>query len=62
MTKEKSAPPWKKKAPVQSSRTKLTAASKQKARMAARKAGRNYPNLVDNMNAAKKQRASAKKS
>ena len=49
--------PWKKPAPKKSQHTKLTAKSKARAKAAARKAGRKYPNLVDNMNAAKKQRA-----
>jgi len=55
-TKKKKAP-WKTPAPGKNRRTKLTPKSKAKARSAAKKAGRNYPNLVDNMNAAKKQRA-----
>ena len=36
--------------------SKLTPASKAKAKAAAKKAGRPYPNLVDNMNAAKKKK------
>jgi hypothetical protein len=51
--------PWKKKNPAKK-HTKLTAASKAKARASARRAGRRYPNLVDNMNAAKAQKKSAK--
>lgn len=47
--------PWKRKNPKRT-RTKLTAASKAQARARARRAGRRYPNLVDNMNAAKKQK------
>ena len=54
-TKEKA--PWRKPAPKKSRHTKLTAKSKAKAKAAAKKAGRKYPSLVDNMNAAKKQRA-----
>jgi hypothetical protein len=54
--------PWKKPAPKKSSHTTLTPASKAKAKRAARDAGRKYPNVIDNMNAAKKQRASKKKS
>jgi hypothetical protein len=53
--------PWKKPAPKKSRHTKLTAKSKAKARAAAKKAGRKYPSLVDNMNAAKKQRAGSSK-
>jgi hypothetical protein len=36
--------------------TPLTPAQKAKAKEAAKKAGRKYPNLVDNMNAAKRSR------
>ena len=53
--------PWKKPAPKKSSHTKLTPASKGKAKSAAKKAGRKYPSLVDNMNAAKKQRSASRK-
>jgi hypothetical protein len=49
--------PWEKAPPRNSRHTKLTAASKAAARRKAKKAGRKYPSLVDNMNAAKKQRA-----
>lgn len=45
--------PWDKKNPRKRSK-KLTAAQKKKARAKAKKKGRRYPNLVDNMNAAKK--------
>jgi hypothetical protein len=45
--------PWNKKNPKKKSK-KLTAAEKVKAKKAAKKKGRRYPNLVDNMNAAKK--------
>lgn len=48
--------PWKKKAPKGTRRTKLTPAKKEKAKSMARKAGRSYPNLVDNMRAAKEQK------
>jgi ribosomal protein L15E len=47
--------PWKKPAPKKSRTTKLTPQSKAKAKAAAARAGRKYPNLVDNMNAAKEQ-------
>ena len=53
--------PWKRANPKKKGAgTKLTAASKAKAKAAAAKAGRRYPNLVDNMNAAKKQNAKRK--
>jgi hypothetical protein len=46
-------PVWEKKAP-KGKPTKLTPAQKASAKAAAKKAGRSYPNLVDNLNAAKK--------
>ena len=52
--------PWKKKAPAKSNHTQLSAKSKSKAKASAKRAGRPYPNLVDNMNAAKKQRSRKK--
>lgn len=45
--------PWDKKDPTKSDK-KLTPGQKSKAKAAAKKAGRPYPNLVDNMNASKK--------
>ncbi len=45
--------PWEKPNPKGKS-TPLTPAQKAKARAAAAKAGRKYPNLVDNMNAARR--------
>jgi ribosomal protein L15E len=53
---KKSVEPWEKPAPKKSRTTKLTPQSKAKAKAAAAKAGRKYPNLVDNMNAAKEQK------
>lgn len=50
------APPWNKPAPKPKRRTKLTPASRRKARSTAKEAGRPYPTLVDNMNAAKAQK------
>ena len=55
---EKTAP-WKKPAPKKATRTKLTPASKARAKASAARTGRPYPNLVDNMNAAKGQKKSA---
>lgn len=43
--------------PRKSKHTKLSPASKAKAKRTAKKAGRKYPSLVDNMNAAKSQRS-----
>lgn len=53
--------PWEKRAPKKSGHTKLTPKSKAKAKAAAKRAGRKYPSLVDNMNAAKKQRSGKSK-
>ncbi len=47
------APPWKKPDPTKSDK-KLSPAKKASAKAAAKKAGRPYPNLVDNMRAAQK--------
>ena len=52
--------PWKKQRPARGAATKLTAASKALARARAERAGRNYPNLVDNMYAAKLQKQRAR--
>jgi hypothetical protein len=60
MTTKKKAP-WKKAAPRKNRHTTLTSASKAKAKASAKRAGRKYPNLVDNMNAAKKQRPTTSK-
>ena len=54
------SPPWKRKNPKRT-HTKLTAKSKAAARARARRAGRPYPSLVDNMNAAKQQKAAGTK-
>lgn len=54
--KKRQTTPWNKSAPNRSRHTKLNARSKAKAKASAKRAGRRYPNLVDNMNAAKKQR------
>jgi len=55
--------PWKRAKPKPNSpATKLTPQSKARAKAAAARAGRRYPNLVDNMNAARKQREAASKS
>jgi hypothetical protein len=53
--------PWKKPAPKGSRHTHLTPADKAKARRSAKRAGRPYPNLVDNMKVAAKKRSSARK-
>lgn len=63
MEKKKSTKPvWKKPNPKEGNSTKLTEAQKQEAKTRAAKAGRAYPNLVDNMWAAKKAKAAQKPS
>jgi hypothetical protein len=52
-TKAKKAP-WKKPAPKTAKHTKLNSTDKAKAKRSAKKAGRPYPNLVDNMKVARK--------
>ncbi len=47
--------PWKTPRPKQGGKTKLTAANVAWAKARAKKAGRRYPNLVDNMAAARRQ-------
>jgi hypothetical protein len=54
MTEDKR--PWKRKRPAGGATTPLTAEWRHKARERARKAGRRYPNLVDNMWAAAQQK------
>jgi len=46
--------PWKNATPKLSRHRHLTLAQKASAKAQAKKAGRHYPNLVDNMNAARK--------
>ncbi|GAC1303702.1 MAG: hypothetical protein NVSMB10_06040 [Steroidobacteraceae bacterium] len=52
ITKKKRAV-WERPAPARAKHTKLTAAKKTKAKKAAQRAGRPYPNLVDNLRAAR---------
>lgn len=47
--KKPDTPVWKKKAPKTTKKTTLTDAQKEEARARAAKAGRPYPNLIDNM-------------
>lgn len=54
-TKDK-VPPWKKPKPKVGRSTKLTAEEIERAKKRAKAAGRTYPNLIDNMWAAKKKR------
>ena len=53
--------PWEKPAPKKSRHTHLTSAEQAKAKRSAKRAGRPYPNLVDNMKVAAKKRSSGKK-
>lgn len=54
MAKEK--PVWDKKNPKEGESSKLSKKQKSSAKAKAKAAGRPYPNLVDNMNAAKKKK------
>ena len=53
--------PWKKPPPKKSRHTHLTPAEKATARRSAKRAGRPYPNLVDNMKVAAKKRSAGRK-
>lgn len=57
MTERKA--PWKKPAPKGTAKRKLSPADKAAARRRAEKAGRSYPNLIDNMQQAAKARRRA---
>lgn len=48
--------PWKRSRPKGSKRTRLSLSDKKQARASAKKAGRRYPNLVDNMRVAQKKK------
>jgi hypothetical protein len=54
-TKRATKPPWKRARPQQRA-IHLTAAEKARAKARARKAGRRYPNLVDNMAEARRKK------
>lgn len=49
MAKRKKSQPWEHAAPRKAGHTKLTPAKKAAAKRRAKRAGRPYPNLVDNM-------------
>lgn len=53
-------PPWRRPRPPNVEAVKLTQASKVWARAAAEKAGRPYPNFIDNAAAARRQRTDKK--
>jgi hypothetical protein len=50
------SPPWKKAPPKNTRHTSLCSDEKAAAKKSARSAGRPYPNLVDNMKFARKQK------
>jgi hypothetical protein len=56
MAKAKRKAPWKRPAPEKSRHTRLSAKQKTAARRRAKRAGRKYPNLVDNMREARKKK------
>jgi hypothetical protein len=56
MKAAKAKAPWNKPAPKKTKHKTLTPAEKQAAKRSAKKAGRPYPNLVDNMKVAKKKK------
>jgi hypothetical protein len=57
-TKQKKTSPWRKKNPRKGSSRKLSPELREAARERAKKAGRPYPNLIDNMWAAQRMKAS----
>jgi hypothetical protein len=56
MPKRKQTAAWKRPAPKKARHTKLTPAKKTAAKRRAKRAGRRYPNLVDNMRAARERK------
>tara|TARA_B100001939_G_scaffold335864_1_gene338319 strand:- start:12922 stop:13101 length:180 start_codon:yes stop_codon:yes gene_type:complete len=57
LKKPKKKPVWESKNPTpKNKRRKMTSAEKAKAKRTAKKAGRPYPNMVDNIRAMKKKR------
>ncbi len=56
MPKKSSKEPWKKSAPKKANKSHLSPTQKASAKRSAKQAGRPYPNLVDNMRAAKKKK------
>jgi len=59
MQRSDKQPPWKKPRPKLGKRTKLSEEDKAAARARAERAGRRYPNLIDNMWAAKRRNKTA---
>lgn len=60
MPRQKKQSPWERAAPKSAHHNKLTPAEKAAAKRKAKRAGRPYPNLVDNMRAAAKKPAKQK--
>jgi hypothetical protein len=56
MAKRKRKAPWDRPAPKRAKHTKLSAKQKSAAKRRAKRAGRPYPNLVDNMREARKKK------
>jgi hypothetical protein len=56
MAMRKRKAPWDRPAPKTARRTKLSAKQKAAAKQRAKRAGRSYPNLVDNMREARKKK------
>ena len=54
--KPKNTPPWKQKRPKNTTKTPLSPELKEMARARAEAHGRRYPNLIDNMWAARQQK------
>ena len=59
--KKSSKAPWQKPAPRSATHKHLSSSKKRAAKARARRAGRPYPNLVDNMRAAAKKKSTKKK-
>jgi len=62
MAAKKSNAVWDRPAPKKAKHTKLSSAKKKSAKAAAKRAGRPYPNLVDNMRVARKKSGKKKSS
>jgi ribosomal protein L15E len=60
MAKRQQTEPWEHSAPKKASHTKLSPAKKAAAKRRAKRAGRHYPNLVDNMYEAAQKKTSKK--
>jgi hypothetical protein len=58
--RKQASTPWERPAPRKTRHTSLSSADKNEAKQRAKKAGRPYPNLVDNMTVAKEKKAGRK--